>query len=123
MGNSEVGHINLELEELYTKTGKINKALREDTLKEEKALKAAFAYAKENNKKLHLLGLVSDGGIHAHINHLKGILNAANEEGLQDVYLHAFTDGRDCDPKAEKIYPRYSRPHGQNHRFFGDRNR
>ena len=103
MGNSEVGHINLGAGRIvYQNLAKINKALREDTLKEEKALKAAFAYAKENNKKLHLLGLVSDGGIHAHINHLKGILNAANEEGLQDVYLHAFTDGRDCDPKSGK---------------------
>ncbi|MGB0776691.1 MAG: 2,3-bisphosphoglycerate-independent phosphoglycerate mutase [Flavobacteriaceae bacterium] len=103
MGNSEVGHINLGAGRIvYQNLAKINKALREDTLKDEKALKEAFHYAKQNNKKLHLLGLVSDGGIHAHINHLKGLLKAASVEGLKDVYLHAFTDGRDCDPKSGK---------------------
>ena len=64
----------------------------------------AFEYAKSNNKDVHFLGLVSNGGIHSHINHLKGLLDAANDYGLSDVYLHAFTDGRDCDPKSGKYF-------------------
>jgi 2,3-bisphosphoglycerate-independent phosphoglycerate mutase len=103
MGNSEVGHMNLGAGRIvYQNLAKINKAIEDDVFKAEKALIETFEYAKSQGKKLHLLGLVSDGGIHAHIEHLKGILSAADQYGLEDVYLHAFTDGRDCAPKSGK---------------------
>ena len=103
MGNSEVGHMNLGAGRIvYQNLAKINIAVREQTLQKEQVLVDAFKYAKSNNKKIHLLGLVSDGGIHSHINHLKGLLDAANEYDLDNVFLHAFTDGRDCDPKSGK---------------------
>ncbi len=105
MGNSEVGHINLGAGRIvYQNLAKINKAIEEDTLAKEKELLKAFEYAKSNNKKIHLLGLVSDGGIHSHINHIKGLLSAANDHDLKNVYLHAFTDGRDTDPKSGKKF-------------------
>ena len=105
MGNSEVGHINLGAGRIvYQNLAKINKALKEDTLAKEKVLVNAFKYAKENNKNIHLLGLVSNGGIHSHINHLKGLLTAANDYDLNNVFLHAFTDGRDTDPKSGKFF-------------------
>jgi 2,3-bisphosphoglycerate-independent phosphoglycerate mutase len=101
MGNSEVGHMNLGAGRIvYQNLARINKAVREKTLGQEKVLLDTFAYAKENNKNVHLLGLVSNGGIHAHINHLKGILDVAKENNVDNVFLHAFTDGRDCDPKS-----------------------
>ena len=101
MGNSEVGHMNLGAGRIvYQNLARINKAVREKTLGQEKVLLDTFAYAKENNKNVHLLGLVSNGGIHAHINHLKGILDVAKENKVDNVFLHAFTDGRDCDPKS-----------------------
>jgi 2,3-bisphosphoglycerate-independent phosphoglycerate mutase len=101
MGNSEVGHINLGAGRIvYQNLARINKAVEEDTLAKEKELIAAFKYAKQHHKNVHLLGLVSDGGIHSHINHLKGLLKAANENNVENVFLHAFTDGRDCDPKS-----------------------
>ncbi len=103
MGNSEVGHMNLGAGRIvYQDLAKINLAIENNTLKDEQALVDAFAYAKENNKKVHLLGLVSDGGVHSHINHIKGLLDTANAYGLEDVFLHAFTDGRDVDPKSGK---------------------
>ena len=105
MGNSEVGHMNLGAGRIvYQNLARINKAVDEGTLAKEKVLVDAFKFAKENNKNVHFLGLVSNGGIHSHINHLKGLLNAANEHQLKDVYLHAFTDGRDCDPKSGKYF-------------------
>jgi len=101
MGNSEVGHMNLGAGRIvYQNLARINKAVKEKTLGQEKVLLDTFNYAKENNKNVHLLGLVSNGGIHAHINHLKGILDVANENKVDNVFLHAFTDGRDCDPKS-----------------------
>ncbi len=101
MGNSEVGHMNLGAGRIvYQDFAKINKALRENKLRDQPELKAAFKYAKENNKPIHLLGLVSDGGVHAHINHAKGLIKAANEVGVNEVYVHAFTDGRDVDPQS-----------------------
>ena len=105
MGNSEVGHMNLGAGRIvYQNLARINKAIRENTLSEEKELTKAFQYAKENNKNIHFLGLVSNGGIHSHINHLKGLLTAANDYDLKNVFLHAFTDGRDCDPKSGKFF-------------------
>ncbi len=101
MGNSEVGHMNLGAGRIvYQDFAKINKALRENKLREQPELKAALAYAKENNKPVHLLGLVSDGGVHAHIDHAKGLIKTANEVGVQNIYIHAFTDGRDVDPQS-----------------------
>ncbi len=105
MGNSEVGHMNLGAGRIvYQNLAKINKAITEGTLANEPELLKAFEYAKTNNKNVHFLGLVSNGGIHSHINHLKGLLTAANDHDLKKVYLHAFTDGRDCDPKSGKFF-------------------
>lgn len=101
MGNSEVGHMNLGAGRIiYQDLAKINRAVANGSLKEEPELQKAFEYAKGNNKKLHFIGLVSDGGVHSHINHLKGLLAAASEEGVKDMYVHAFTDGRDVDPHS-----------------------
>lgn len=101
MGNSEVGHMNLGAGRIiYQDLVKINLAVENKTLNKEKTLTEAFQYAKDNNKKVHLLGLVSDGGVHSHINHLKGLVDATQEFGLDKVFIHAFTDGRDVDPKS-----------------------
>ncbi len=103
MGNSEVGHMNLGAGRVvYQNLVKLNLAVENGTLGKEKAIQDAFNYAKENNKKVHFIGLVSNGGVHSHINHLKGLLSAANEFGLEHVFVHAFTDGRDCDPMSGK---------------------
>ena len=87
---------------VYQDLAKINKAVEENTLKEEPVIQEAFAYAKEKGKNVHFLGLVSDGGVHSHIDHLKGLITAAEDFGLQKVFIHAFTDGRDVDPKSGK---------------------
>ncbi|HAD79819.1 MAG TPA: 2,3-bisphosphoglycerate-independent phosphoglycerate mutase, partial [Flavobacteriaceae bacterium] len=102
MGNSEVGHMNLGAGRVvFQNLVRINMAAENGTLQNEPILKDAFQYALENNKKVHFIGLVSDGGVHSHINHLKGLLDAANQSGLQqNVFVHAFTDGRDTDPKS-----------------------
>ncbi|KPM30295.1 2,3-bisphosphoglycerate-independent phosphoglycerate mutase [Croceitalea dokdonensis DOKDO 023] len=103
MGNSEVGHMNLGAGRIvYQDFAKINKAVAEDSLKSEPVLQAAFDYAKKNNKPVHFLGLVSDGGVHSHINHLKALITASAESGVKTSYVHAFTDGRDVDPKSGK---------------------
>ncbi len=103
MGNSEVGHMNLGAGRIvYQDFVKINKAVADGSIAKEKTLIDAFTYAKEHNKKVHFLGLLSDGGVHSHMNHIKGLLRSANDFGLNDVYLHAFTDGRDVDPKSGK---------------------
>ena len=105
MGNSEVGHMNIGAGRIvYQDLVKINKAVEENTLKNEKAIQDAFTYARENKKKVHFIGLVSDGGVHSHINHLKGLTTAASDAGLTDVFIHAFTDGRDTDPNGGKTY-------------------
>ncbi|GLU42485.1 2,3-bisphosphoglycerate-independent phosphoglycerate mutase [Allomuricauda sp. NBRC 101325] len=103
MGNSEVGHMNLGAGRIvYQDFAKINKAVQEDTLKDEKVLKDALAFAKANNKPVHFLGLVSDGGVHSHINHLKALIKIADDAGVEKSFVHAFTDGRDVDPKSGK---------------------
>ncbi|SNR68133.1 phosphoglycerate mutase [Lutibacter agarilyticus] len=105
MGNSEVGHMNLGAGRIvYQNLVRINMAVENKTLGQEKVLINALNYAKENNKNIHLLGLVSNGGIHSHINHLKGLLDVAAENNAENVYLHAFTDGRDCDPKSGAFF-------------------
>ena len=101
MGNSEVGHVNLGAGRVvYQDLAKINMAVEKDTLKDESVLQEAFKTAKENKVNLHFLGLVSDGGVHAHINHIKGLVRAAKLAEVPDVFVHAFTDGRDVDPKS-----------------------
>ena len=106
MGNSEVGHMNLGAGRVvYQNLVKLNMAVENATLGKENVITAAFEYALANKKNVHFIGLVSDGGVHSHINHLKGLLTAAHENGLQDnVFVHAFTDGRDCDPHSGKIF-------------------
>lgn len=101
MGNSEVGHMNLGAGRVvYQELGRINKAITDRTLHSNKILVDAFNYAKQNHKAVHFIGLVSDGGVHAHINHLKALCDAANEQGVKNVFIHAFLDGRDTDPNS-----------------------
>jgi len=101
MGNSEVGHMNLGAGRIvYQDLVKVNLAVKNNTLSKEKTLVNAFEYAKSNNKPIHFLGLLSDGGVHSHINHLFGLIDAAETFGVQNSFVHAFTDGRDVDPKS-----------------------
>jgi 2,3-bisphosphoglycerate-independent phosphoglycerate mutase len=101
MGNSEVGHMNLGAGRVvYQELGRINKAVIDNEFVQNEALVEAFDYAKANNKDVHFIGLVSDGGVHAHINHLKGLVDATTSLGLQNVFIHAFLDGRDTDPNS-----------------------
>ena len=101
MGNSEVGHMNVGAGRIvYQDLAKINLAVEENTLKEEKELKEAFEYAKSHNKDVHFLGLVSNGGVHSHIDHLKGLIETSEDYGVKNTFIHAFTDGRDVDPKS-----------------------
>jgi 2,3-bisphosphoglycerate-independent phosphoglycerate mutase len=101
MGNSEVGHLNIGAGRIvYQELARINKAIKDRTLHEHPVLLEALRKAKANGKKVHLMGLVSDGGVHSHINHLKALCDITQSEGLDQVYIHAFTDGRDTDPKS-----------------------
>lgn len=101
MGNSEVGHLNLGAGRIvYQELQRINVAIRTGEFAESSQLLAAIRFAKENQKPLHLLGLVSDGGVHSHLNHIKALCDVCKKEGLSEVYIHAFTDGRDTDPKS-----------------------
>lgn len=101
MGNSEVGHLNLGAGRVvYQELERINTAIRNGSFAQNEVLLNAIRFAKTNSKTLHLLGLVSDGGVHSHINHVKAITDVCKKEGLQNVLVHAFTDGRDTDPKS-----------------------
>lgn len=101
MGNSEVGHLNLGAGRIvYQELQRINVAIRDAEFFTNETLLASVYTAKNNNKPLHLLGLVSDGGVHSHTTHLKAITTLCAQEGLKEVYIHAFTDGRDTDPKS-----------------------
>lgn len=104
MGNSEVGHMNLGAGRIvYQNLVKLNIAAETGTLGTQKVITDTFDYIKTTGKKLHFIGLTSDGGVHSHINHLKGLLTAAHQHGLdENVFVHAFTDGRDCDPHSGK---------------------
>ena len=103
MGNSEVGHMNIGAGRVvYQNLEKINRAVRDGSLAQQEELQKAFTYAKNNQVNLHFMGLLSDGGVHSHINHLKGLLDAAKKANVENVFLHAFTDGRDCDPHSGK---------------------
>ena len=104
MGNSEVGHMNLGAGRIvYQDLAKINLAVQNKTMNHEKPLLDAFKHAKDHNKKVHILGLVSNGGVHSHTSHLYGLLDAAQDFGLEKVFIHAFTDGRDVDPKSAVV--------------------
>lgn len=101
MGNSEVGHLNLGAGRIvYQELQRINVAVRDGSFAKNEVLLNAIRFAKKNNKPLHLLGLVSNGGVHSHIDHLKAIIDVCKKENLGEVFIHAFTDGRDCDPKS-----------------------
>ncbi|WP_419701277.1 2,3-bisphosphoglycerate-independent phosphoglycerate mutase [Mucilaginibacter sp. NFX135] len=101
MGNSEVGHMNLGAGRIvYQELGRIHKAVDDNELPTIPVLKDAFEYAKQNNRDVHFIGLVSDGGVHSHIRHVKGLCDAAKQLEVKNVYIHAFLDGRDTDPKS-----------------------
>lgn len=101
MGNSEVGHLNIGAGRVvFQELLRINKMIVSGQLQKNEVLNSAFRYAKENNKPVHFMGLVSDGGVHSHIEHLKALCTYASEYGLKDFFVHAFTDGRDCDPRS-----------------------
>jgi 2,3-bisphosphoglycerate-independent phosphoglycerate mutase len=101
MGNSEVGHLNLGAGRIvYQELGKIDKAIREKTLDKNQVLLDALDFARRNNKKVHLMGLVSDGGVHSHINHLKALCDIIKNHSIDRAFIHAFTDGRDTDPRS-----------------------
>ncbi|MDP4283558.1 MAG: 2,3-bisphosphoglycerate-independent phosphoglycerate mutase [Bacteroidota bacterium] len=101
MGNSEVGHLNLGAGRIvYQELERIKVAIENGEFEKNPALLNSINYAKEYNKPLHLMGLVSDGGVHSHINHVKALTSICKKHGLEKVYIHAFTDGRDTDPKS-----------------------
>ena len=103
MGNSEVGHLNLGAGRIvYQDLTRINKAIAEGELARNRVLQEAFAGAK--NHRLHLLGLVSDGGVHSHCSHLIALAKAAREAGVTEIFVHAFTDGRDASPTGGAAY-------------------
>lgn len=106
MGNSEVGHLNIGAGRIvYQDLVRINKAIEDGSLAQNPVLREALALAKEG-RKLHLMGLLSDGGVHSSQQHLHGLLDICKAEGLEDVYVHAFMDGRDTDPEHGKKYVR-----------------
>jgi 2,3-bisphosphoglycerate-independent phosphoglycerate mutase len=105
MGNSEVGHLNIGAGRIvYQDLTRISKSIREGEFFENKTLLGAVRHAKEKGRKLHLYGLLSDGGVHSHIDHLFALLELAKREGLDEVYVHAFLDGRDVAPDSAKRY-------------------
>ncbi len=105
MGNSEVGHMNIGAGRIvYQELARINKAIREGELARNAVLQQALALAKAPGRKLHFLGLVSDGGVHAHIDHLIALIDIARKAGVPQAYVHAFTDGRDTDPHSGKKF-------------------
>jgi 2,3-bisphosphoglycerate-independent phosphoglycerate mutase len=105
MGNSEVGHMNIGAGRVvYQDLVKVNKAVEEKELDKNPVLTAAIQYAKANDKSIHLMGLLSDGGVHSHIKHLEGLCTIAANHAITKLYIHAFTDGRDTDPKGGAGY-------------------
>ena len=105
MGNSEVGHMNIGAGRVvYQDLVRINKAVEEKELDQNQTLLDALTYAKSNGKSVHLIGLVSDGGVHSHIEHLKGLCTIAHNHQIENLFIHAFTDGRDTDPKGGLNY-------------------
>jgi 2,3-bisphosphoglycerate-independent phosphoglycerate mutase len=101
MGNSEVGHLNLGAGRIvYQELQRINVAINDGSFAKNPVLLEAIGFAKSNARPLHLMGLVSNGGVHSHINHLKALIDICRLEGLEQILIHAFTDGRDTDPKS-----------------------
>ena len=101
MGNSEVGHLNLGAGRIvYQDLQRINVAIRDKSFEKNEQLLNSIAFAKNNNVPLHLMGLVSDGGVHSHINHIKAVTSLCAAQNFHNVLIHAFTDGRDTDPKS-----------------------
>ena len=101
MGNSEVGHLNIGAGRIvYQDFARINKAIADNEMQNNQALLKAFAHVKQHNSQLHFIGLLSEGGVHSHQNHLTALCQLANEHGINNSFVHAFTDGRDCDPKS-----------------------
>jgi len=114
MGNSEVGHLNIGAGRVvYQDLVKINKAIRENTLENNPVLNDAWQYANTHGKSIHLMGLVSDGGVHSHINHLKAIISLCKKNQVKNVFVHAFTDGRDTDPLSGKKFIKEIQEHLQ----------
>ena len=105
MGNSEVGHLTLGVGRIVeSDLIRINKAIHNKSFFHDKALLEAIHHCKKNNRKLHLMGLLSDAGVHSHINHLFALLELAKKNGIKEVYVHAFLDGRDTPPESAKKY-------------------
>ena len=105
MGNSEVGHITIGSGRIVNQPlQKINKALEDGSFFNNEQIINAINHAKEKNSKLHILGLLSDGGVHSHINHIFALINMAKEHGIKDLYIHVFLDGRDVTYNSAKIY-------------------
>ena len=101
MGNSEVGHLNIGAGRVvYQELARINKAIAEGSLQNKEALRDAIDYSNKNHKPIHLIGLVSDGGVHSHIDHLKALCRILADDGIEEAYVHAILDGRDTDPKS-----------------------
>ena len=101
MGNSEVGHLNIGAGRIvYQELTRINKSIREGEFQQNKTILEAFDYAKTNHRKIHFVGLVSEGGVHSSQAHLHTLCDMAQEYGLENYFIHAITDGRDCDPKS-----------------------
>ncbi|MGK0387941.1 MAG: 2,3-bisphosphoglycerate-independent phosphoglycerate mutase [Maribacter sp.] len=99
MGNSEVGHLNIGAGRVvYQELLRINNAIKDKSFFENETLLEAISFAKEHQKTVHLMGLVSDGGVHSHINHLKALCDLCTDHGLEEVFIHAFMDGRDTSP-------------------------
>ena len=104
MGNSEVGHMNLGAGRIvFQDLAKINMSIKRNNFKNEKVLVDTFKFAQKNNKKIHFLGLISDGGVHSHTDHLKALIDVAKNYNVES-YIHGFTDGRDVDPKSGAKY-------------------
>ena len=105
MGNSEVGHMNIGAGRVvYQDLVRVNKAIEDKELDHNSVLLDAFGYAKKNNKNVHYIGLVSDGGVHSPVEHLKGLITIAKNDNIENLFIHAFTDGRDTDPKGGLAY-------------------
>jgi 2,3-bisphosphoglycerate-independent phosphoglycerate mutase len=115
MGNSEVGHMNIGAGRVvYQDLVRVNKAIEDKELDKNQVLLDAFAYAKKNNKNVHFMGLLSDGGVHSHIEHLKGLVTIAHNHDIKNLFIHAFTDGRDTDPKGGLGYVKDLQAHLKN---------
>jgi len=115
MGNSEVGHLNIGAGRVvYQELARINKSIKEQTLHHNSTLQNALGHAVTHNKNVHFLGLLSDGGVHSHINHLKALCDISHEAGVPNAYVHVFTDGRDTSPTGGLQYINDLQSHIQN---------